>query len=391
MNTQKLRIVVTGLIGQYPLGGIAWHYFQFVLGLAQLGHEVYYLEDTQQYPYNPEEGGLAKDCSFNTKFIANIMDRYGLAERWAYCFPFQNQWFGLSEIKRKEIIRSADILLNVSGTFARPGDYREIPKLVYIDTDPVFTQIKLARGQMDFKRLVDLHDRQFTFGESFSEQIPETGHHWIPTRQPVVLKEWENVIPPRDTYTTIMNWTSHNDVMFEGKAYGQKDKEFKRFLQFPKSAASINLEIAVNAGKTRRTPYDLLRYNGWQVVDPDDVCPDMDSYRNYIIGSKGEWSVAKNGYIQGQAGWFSDRSACYLAAGRPVILQETGFSKVLPVGEGLFAYRTVEEAKESLEKVESDYARHSGAARNIAENYFDSDKVLSRLIENCYAASVSSF
>lgn len=386
MTSQKLRIIVSGLLVQYPLGGISWHYFQYVLGLAQLGHDVYYLEDTQQYPYNPEEGGLAKDCSFNLKFLSRIMTQYGLDGKWAYCFPYQSQWFGLSDRDRKALIDSADLLINVSGTLARPGAYREIPHLAYIDTDPVFTQIKMARGQIDFKKLVDLHDKQFTFGESFSDRIPDTGHHWIPTRQPVVLKEWENKVSPRNTYTTIMNWTSHNDVLFEGKAYGQKDKEFKRFLKLPKSVAPIDLEIAVNAGKTRRTPYDLLRYNGWKVVNPDEVCPDMDSYRNYIIHSKGEWSVAKNGYVQGQSGWFSDRSACYLAAGRPVVIQETGFSKVLPVGEGLFAFNSVHEAEEALKEIEADYDRHSRAASNIAASYFDSDKVLTQLIDKVFEA-----
>ena len=166
--TSRLRIIVTGLIAQYPLGGVTWDYFQYVLGLAQLGHEVYYLEDTGQWPYNPVEGGIGKDCDFNVEYLAGIMSRYGLAEQWAYRFPWQSQWFGLSDAKRHEVIQSADLLINISGTLERPEEYRQVRRLAYIDSDPVFTQVKLARGQLDFRKWIDLHDVQFSFGECLS-------------------------------------------------------------------------------------------------------------------------------------------------------------------------------------------------------------------------------
>jgi hypothetical protein len=377
----KLRIIVTGLIAQYPLGGVTWDYFQYVLGLAQMGHDVYYLEDTGQWPYNPQEGGLGKDCDFNVRYLAAVMSGYGLAERWAYRFPWQSQWFGLSDAKRQEVIGSADLLINVSGTLERPEGYRQVNRLAYIDSDPVFTQVKLARGQLDFRKWIDVHDVQFSFGECLSAEVPETGHHWRPTRQPIVLSEWHPERPFREVFTTVMNWTSYKPVVYGNRSYGQKDIEFARFEELPRLINPTALEIAVNAGKTRRTPRHLLGHKGWRVVDPAEVCPDLESYRNYIESSKAEWSVAKNGYVVGRSGWFSCRSACYLAAGRPVAVQDTGFGAVLPTGEGLLAFSTVEEAVASIKEIEANYERHAKAAREIAEEYFDATTVLTHLVE----------
>jgi hypothetical protein len=312
------------------------------------------------------------------------MERVGLGERWAYRFPWQSQWYGLSDSRRTEVLSSADLLINLSGSLSRPVEYRQIPTLVYIDSDPVFTQIKLARGQEDFKKLVDEHDLHFTFGERHSTLVPETGHQWLPTRQPVVLSEWRPGPPRRTVFTTVMNWTSYKPITFEGRTYGQKDIEFRRFIDLPESVAPTTMELAVNAGKISRTPYDLLHHKGWHTVDPTHVCPDLNSYRNYIESSLAEWSVAKNGYIEGQMGWFSCRSACYLAAGRPVVVQDTGH--VIPSGDGLLTFRTLEEAISQIRAVQHSYAHHSQAARAIAEEYFDSNRVLSKLIDIATAA-----
>ena len=380
--TSSLRIIVSGLIAQYPLGGVTWDYFQYVLGLARLGHDVYYLEDTGQWPYNPHEAGVSKGCEFNVEYLSGLMARYGLAGKWAYRFPWQSQWFGLSEVERIDVLRTADLLVNVSGVLERPEEYRQVRRLAFIDSDPVFTQVKVARGQDDFRKLIDLHDVHFSFGERLSAAVPDTGHRWRPTRQPVVLSEWHPETPARAVFTTVMNWTSYNEVVYNGRTYGQKDVEFMRFLELPNRVAPTVLELAVNEGKTRRTPRALLAHKGWRVVDPAVVCPDLDSYRRYIEASRAEWSVAKNGYVVGQAGWFSCRSACYLAAGRPVVVQDTGFRSILPVGEGLLAFDTLEDAAAAIRDVEARYTRHAVAARAIAEKYFDASKVLTRLLED---------
>lgn len=383
--TAPARVVVTGLIGQYPIGGNAWAYFQWVLGLARLGHDVYYVEDTGQWPYNPVEGGVSEGCDYNVHYIDTIMSAHGMGDRWAYRFPWGPQWFGLEDSRRDEVVRSADLLVNVSGTLERPDEYRGAGTLAYVDTDPVFTQVKLARGQADFRKVVDAHDVHFTFGEVPSDRVPDTGHEWLPTRQPVVLDEWTPVEGHRDVFTTVMNWTSYNTVSFEGTTYGQKDEEFMRFIDLPRLAAPARFEIAVNSGKTKRTPYELLAHKGWSLVDPAEACPDLATYRDFIRTSKAEWTVAKNGYVTGASGWFSERSAVYLASGRPVVTQDTGFGEVLPTGKGLLAFTTLEEAVDAVRQVEADHDGHCRAARSIAEDCFDSDKVLASFVERALA------
>lgn len=384
-SSERLRIIVTGLVAQYPLGGVAWDYIQYPLGLARLGHDVFYVEDTGLWPYNPQEGGVSAGCEFNVQYLATLMSRFGLGERWAYRFPWQSQWFGLSDQARAEVVASADLLINVSGSLVDPYEYRSIPRLAYIDSDPVFTQLKLAR-QLDFRRIVDAHDVYFTFGETLSDAIPTSGYRWRPTRQPVVLAEWHPQPPRPNVFTTVMNWTSYRPIEFEGRTYGQKDIEFHRFVDLPSAVTPAVLEVAIAAGKTKRSPKELLEHKGWQLVDPDVVCPDIDRYRHYVETSYAEWSVAKNGYVEGRSGWFSCRSACYLAAGKPVVVQDTGFPAVLPTGEGLLAFRTPDEAAAAIRAVMADYPRHSLAARATAEAYFDSAQVLSRLVGEAMAS-----
>lgn len=384
--SSRLRIIVTGLIGQYPLGGVTWDYLQYLLGLEQLGHEVYYFEDTGTWPFNPISGGLAEDCDFTVAYLAGIMRRFGFHDRWAYRFPWQDQWFGLAERERHAVVNSADLLINVSGSLERPADYRHVGRLAYIDTDPLFTQVKLAQGQTYFRAQVDAHDRHFSFGERLSAVVPDTGHNWRPTRQPIVLSQWPVARQsPRDVMTTVMNWTSYKPVEYGGQTFGQKDVEFSRFIDLPALVAPVELELAVNAGKVRATPRALLARKGWRVVDPLEVCPDIDRYRDYVASSKAEWSVAKHAYVAGRTGWFSCRSACYLASGRPVIVQDTGFSAVLPTGEGLMPFSTPEESVSAIQGVVASYARHAAAARGLAESYFDANTVLGTLLQQALA------
>lgn len=384
MPESRLRIVVTGMMAQYPLGGITWDYVQYVAGLARLGHEVYYLEDTGQWPYDPNKEALVKDCSANLDCLADALGRFGLRESWAYRSPYYERWFGLSDERRREVVASADLVLNVSGMLQHPASYRPA-RLVYLDTDPVFTQIKLARGQADLAAIVDAHDVHFSYAENPEHAMPETGHRWRPIRKPIVLSEWHPKPPSRQVFTTVMNWTSYKDVEFGGRRYGQKDTEMKRFIDLPASV-NVKLELAIASGKTRRTPKELLAYKGWNVVDPQSTCADMDGYRNYIESSMAEWSVAKHGYVEGKCGWFSERSACYLAAGKPVVAQDTGYGATLPTGKGLVAFHDLDSARDGIESVLADYDGHAAAARQIAEDYFDSDKLLSRLLEQALSS-----
>ena len=207
----------------------------------------------------------------------------------------------------------------------------------------------------------------------------------------MVLEEWATADPPsRQAFTTVMNWTSYNAVEFRGATYGQKDEEFRRFIDLPAAVAPVVLELAINAGRTKRTPNDLLAHRGWRIVSPSEVCADLDGYRSYIQASRAEWSVAKHAYVAGRSGWFSCRSACYLAAGRPVAVQDTSFSPAIPAGEGVIAFSTLDEAAAAIREIESNYVRHARAARDIAETYFDAGGVLSRLIDAAMAPTLTA-
>jgi hypothetical protein len=380
--TSSLRIIVTGMIAHHPIGGMTWHYLQYLVGLARLGHDVYYLEDMADHPSSPADKWSATDCTFNVEYLSDVMSRFGLGDRWAYCFYMGPQWFGLSNEKRRAVLQSADLLINVSGSLAQPQNYRQVRRLAYVDTDPVFNQLKFVLGNQTIRNQIDAHDIHFSFGERFSKAVPATGHRWRPTRQPILLSEWHPAMPQRKVFTTVMNWMVRSKpLVYDGQTYGQKDAEFMRFLELPKQVAPAVMELALTLGKERIDPRGQLVEKGWHVVDPQQVCPTYGSYRRYIESSLAEWSVAKNGYVLGQSGWFSERSACYLAAGRPVVVQDTGFSAVLPVGEGLLPFRTMEEAVAAIQEVVAHYPRHAEAARAIAEEYFDSDKVLPQLIE----------
>lgn len=413
-STQSLRIIISGLIAQHPaLGGMTWHYLNYLLGLTDLGHDVYYLEDSGLVPYElsdrevPDDE-LATTPDENVRHLAETLGRFGMQDRWAYrCGP-RPGWFGMSDARRLEVLRSADLLINVSGSLEEPGSYRDVPKLVYIDTDPVVTQIKyLAANPPEFPARVDEHDLHFTFGERDSARQPDTGHCWLPTRQPIFLPEWQSVENVRSVYTTVMNWASYSPLVWNGREYAQKDAEFQRYIDLPASIAPLQLEVALAPGvhkewqsrlddlpprvrelvheRSHWKPRELLEVMGWQVVAADAHCGTIDDYRDYLRTSRGEWSVAKNAYVTGRSGWFSERSACYLAAGRPVVVQDTGFSQVLPVGDGLLAFATPDEAADALSDAERRYSHHSRNATALAHTYFDSRRVLSDLIERVHA------
>lgn len=401
MKVSPLRIVATGLIAQHPhLGGMTWHYLQYAVGLARLGHDVYYLEDSGQFPYKLDAtrsgpGLAARSCQHHVGYLDKVMTRFGLGERWAYRWATEGEWFGMPDTRRRDVLASADLLLNVSGTLEHPDRYATAERLVYIDTDPVVTQAKIVLGDPKFCPRVAAHDVHFSFGEELSEAVPPTPYRWRPTRQPVLLSEWQAPPSPGKAFTTVMSWTSYAPIRYADRTYGQKDLEFRRFLELPSRVAPLPLEIALGSTShpeweedehRGRSAQEVLSRAGWRVVDAHETCGDLDRYRAYLQASRGEWSVAKNAYVRGRPGWFSERSACYLASGRPVVVQNTGFDGVLPLGEGIVAFDALDEAAAALREVDADHERHARAAREIAAAYFDSDKVLNRLLEEADGA-----
>jgi hypothetical protein len=375
-----MRIIVTGLVGQYAFGGVAWDYLQYVEGFRRLGHEVFYLEDTENWAYDAVKQTYTADCTANVAYLRAIMQRFGYEGRWMYRNCPDAAYHGMTEPQARDVCASAEVFVNVSGgAWLRP-EYEAIPKKIFIDSDPMFTQVSLLNPNTRALERARAHDFHFTFAENIGQpdcRVPDAGVQWLPTRQPVVLDWWPVPAGPlRDVFTTVMNLASYKPVEHDGETWGQKDVELNRFLDLPgRTKQKLELACPQVVGAMER-----LAQQGWQVVESDLCAPDPWKYREYLASSKGEWSVAKEGYVKSRSGWFSCRSACYLALGRPCVLQDTGWSRVYPTGNGLWAFRDLDEAAAGLEAVSADYAAQCAGARQLAETMFDSDKVLGAML-----------
>jgi hypothetical protein len=386
-----MRIVVLGYIIRGPLGGQAWHHLQYVLGLIRLGHEVRFIEDSDDYPgcYDPSRYVIDCDPSYGLRFAADAFGRHGLGDHWAYHDAHSGRWLGPACSSAQEFCRTADVLLNVSAVNPLRDWALEVPVRVLVDTDPVFTQVRHLTDDAARRRALD-HNVFFTFAENVrrgTAELPNDGFEWRATRQPIVLDVWPvTPAPPAAPYTTVMHWQSYRPLEYAGKWYGTKSASFQRFLDLPRRA-TVPLEIALGGDDA---PLEMLGDKGWKLVNPLEVALTPEDFQDYVRASRGELAVAKQGYVVSNSGWFSERSAGYLASGRPVVTQETGFSEWLPLGCGLFSFREADEALDALERIEKDYDRNAIAARNIAEEHFESGQILSRLLEEASAASSSS-
>lgn len=387
-RSRKPRVVVTGFIGLFPFGGVIWDYVQYVLGFAALGWDVIYLEDTGAWPVYQDD----IDSSLNIDHVASAMEHFGLAGRWAYRDAITGRSFGISEAALVEFCRTADVFLNLSCSAMLREEYAAIPVRALVDTDPMFTQIQYLRdeslsgGPTGMRALIENHTHHFTFGASIGTdacRIPTLGRQWYPTRQPIVMELWPASDSPTGTahcYSTVMNWRVVDDLTFEGEQWGQKDVEFMRFLELPRRVPSIPLGVAISLTPESAFPVDAVLEAGWMVLDPSVCAHDAATYQDFIGASRGEFSVAKHTYVKANTGWFSCRSSCYLAAGRPVVTQDTSWSQLLPNGRGLLAFHDEETAIDALHQVEADPKTHAKAARAIAHECFDSKIVLSEML-----------
>lgn len=379
-----MKILVTGLIGQYAFGGVAWDYIQYVLGFRALGHEVWYFEDTGAWAYDPVRQEPSADCGHNVRHLAKVMEDFGLADRWIYRNEADGTLHGAD--RPDTIMREADLLVNVSGACWLREETSRIPKKLFLDGDPLFTQVTLALKSADdpHQQQVRAHDAHFSFGLNLGEPdclAPDAGIQWHPTIQPVDLAAWESTSPPPPDapWTTVMNWSSYKPVGFQGRAYGQKDIELEKFLNLPaRTRAALSLAVADGVGGG--CPREKFREHGWTILDPAQHTGDHHAYRTFIHSSQGEWSIAKNGYVAAKTGWFSCRSACYLAAGRPVVVQDTGWTKHLPHGTGLLAFDTPESAAAALDAVMTNPEPHRKAALDFAREHLDAPKVCADLL-----------
>jgi hypothetical protein len=392
---KKLRVIVGGFLGLLPAGGVTWDYVQYPLGLMNMGHDVYYIEDTRLYPLFQKPGSNWGDCSTTVTHLRTVMTYFDMSDRWAYRDEASGKTYGLSDRQIQEVCQTADVFINISCSTVMREEYARIPIRILIDSDPMFTQIQymtdqtFTEGASKIRSLIHQHNYHFTFGENIGAancHVPTGDIRWRPTRQPIALEHWPvNVLPPLKSasLTTVMNWAAGKNLQYENEEWGQKDMEFHNIMSIPALFPDIRFSLVV--GQTERQnhifPQKEIELNRWQIQRPEKVAGNWVHYQHFIADSLGEISVAKHTYVKAQTGWFSCRSACYLATGRPVVTQETGWSAYIPSGQGVFAFCNREEATEAIRRIANEPGVQAKAARRVAEDYFDSRKVLLSMLD----------
>jgi hypothetical protein len=384
--TTRGPVVVFGIAFLYPLAGVTWQLLHYLVGLRRLGWDPYYVEDSGRWVYDPGLGDFTPDPARNIAAVAPALAAHGFGDRWAFrAHALGGRCYGLDESRLRALYREAVAMLNVTGAQETREEHLACPRRLYVETDPVGSQVGVVEGDTKMIEALAGHDVLFTFGENLGHPdcgVPLERFTWHLTRQPVVLDFWPPAPSTADApFTTIGTWRHQNDRVFRGETYyWSKEREFLKILDLPRrSPAPLELALDITPEAPEAGP--LLRAHGWRVVSAVDVSRDTATYRDYIRHSRGEFTVAKDQNVRLRSGWFSDRSACYLAAGRPVITQETGFGNVLPTGRGLFGWETAGDILVALEEICRDYAGHSRAARDIAAEYFAAEKVLASLME----------
>jgi hypothetical protein len=385
---KRKRLIVMGFMGSCPIAGVIWQHIHYIVGLQRLGHDVFYIEDSARLPYNPDTFEVNNEFDYAARILEQIAAEFGFRYRWSFCARYLpgNPTAGLPPKKIRQLYREADAILNVCGTQEFNDDLLASDRILYIESDPGVEQIKVDQRVRSTIKYLRRHHALFTFGEnvgSSSFPVPTHKLNWLPTRQPIVTDLWKtNRRPlPASVFTSVANWSTSGlkDIEWRGEKYlWSKSREFIRFVAAPKTSGEP-FELATDI-KDDRTREKFLR-NGWRFRAPHDLSADYRLYRDYIRRSKGEFTVAKDQYVRLHTGWFSDRSGCYLAAGRPVIIQETGFTKLFGGRHGLIAFQSLGEIAEAVRMINADYSRHSLAAREIAREFFEAEKVLRSLLE----------
>jgi hypothetical protein len=382
------RILVGATIASFPgNGGISWERLSWVLGFRKLGYDVFWVDQLSRAHcrYGAGQAANGYENCLNVPWFAQIVERFGLAGSAALIGDEGESLYGPGLHELELVADEAVLFVNHAGDVRTPTLKERAGRAVYVDVDPGFTQLWLASGRPVPR--IDGHDVHFTIGDNVGtpeSELPTSGIDWRHTRQPVVLDEWPVITEEvEQRFTTVGRWQGvgpHGPVEEIGPAFPQKADELTSVLDLPRRTG-LTFEIALDT-RGDEEPGRLLSSHGWRVVEPASVAWDPDSFRHYVQESWAEFSIAKGVYVATSTGWFSERTARYLASGRPALVQDTGFSRSLPVGEGLLAFRTLEEAVGGAERIAADYEQHRLAARRIAEDFFDSNTLLKRFLED---------
>jgi hypothetical protein len=371
------------MMSQMPVAGHVWLVVQYLIGLERLGYDAYYVEahgcTPREWMQHKGDDGWAKAADF----IAGVLGRFDLGHRWAYHAVHEDgKCYGVSRSDLLELYRSAALLINLhGGTLPLPEHYAT-GRLVYLETDPVFVEIRLHENAQETIDLLAPHCAFFTWGMNYGNadcRLPVSERfRFRPTRPPVVVDFWERSGPGGDTFTTVGNWRQQHDVWFQKEVFRwSKHHEFLKYLDLP---ARTRQPFELALGRYEETDKQLLESNGWAVRPARTISGDLDTYRRYVAQSRGEFTVAKDQNVRFRSGWFSERSIQYLASGRPVVTQETGFSNIVPTGHGLFAFSSAEEILGAIDTINADYESHCRSARDLARDYFNYDVVLKQLL-----------
>jgi len=387
VSGSRPKVVLLGMMTKMPVAGVVWQNLHYLLGFERLGCEAYYVETHARTPSMLMTDAEDDSSALAAEFIAAIMRRFGLADRWAFrALHDDGSCFGMSEGELERLYGSADLLINLHGGTMPFPELTATGRLVYLETDPVQLQLELRHGVQETLDFLEPHCAFFTFAENWGQAdcgLPvQDRYQFIPTRQPVVTDLWpDRSAQPAELFTTIGNWRQDwRDVTFQGERYTwSKHYEFLKYLDLPqRTGAGFELALSSCEDSERQ----MLRERGWRVRDGLEISRGIDRYRDYVGASRGEFTVAKDQNVRLRTGWFSDRTATYLASGRPAVTQDTGFGVALPTGEGLFAFDAFETAAAAVEEINADYARHAGAAREIGREYFGHEAVLGPLLEH---------
>ena len=384
---KRKRVVVMGFMGSCPIAGVIWQHLHYIVGLQRLGHDVYYIEDSARLPYNPETFEVNNEFDYAARLLERLAREFEFKNRWTFCARYLRgqPTAGLSLKKIRRLYREADAILNICGAQEFNDDLLASDRIIYVESDPGVEQIRIDRRVRSTIDYLKRHRALFTFGENVGTKrfpVPTHNFNWLPTRQPVVTDLWKTSRAPSRAavFTSVANWSTSGlkDITWRGEKYlWSKSREFLRFVAAPKKVGET-FELATNI-KDAKTRAKFLR-NGWRFHSPLQLSVDYWLYRDYVRHSKGEFTVAKDQYVRLNTGWFSDRSACYLAAGRPVIIQQSGFTQHYGNDGGLFAFSSIKEIVDAVKAINADYAKHSRAAREVAREVFEAEKVLASLL-----------
>jgi hypothetical protein len=378
-----VTIVIAGSLAQRPfIGGHTWVFLQYLLGFRRLGWEVLFVDRLEPGMCVGERGEPSSfEDSANLRYLADVMERFDLGESWSVLYDGGREVAGVDRDDVIERTARSALLINVMGFLEDEEILGAAPVRAFLDIDPGFGQIWKA---LELHDLFRGHDHFLTVGGRIGSadcEVPTVGLDWIPVKPPVELAEWPAQGDRGSRFTTVASWRgAFGPLEYEGRTLGLRVHEFRRFFELPE-LASADFELALDIHEAETDDLSALRGHGWELADPRQAAGDPWRYRQYIQGSEAELMIAKNLYVETHSGWFSDRSACYLASGRPVLAQDTGLNGLLPTGEGLVTFSTLEEAVAGVAEIEGDYERHSRAAREIAEEHFAAAKVLPRVLD----------